>query len=135
MKSVYMRATGNCFVMIDMMSHYIFAKYLSEGVIGQTMYVLNNIALVVGMPERIYYDGRTLQDMAFATFCQLQNVQLKPYVSNSNAYVQALANYFISLVHYENLDPDTLTLRLWEMRSYAVFNPSCLLYTSPSPRD
>ena len=84
MKSVYMRATGNCFVMIDMMSHYIFAKYLSEGIIGQIMYVLNNIALVVGMPERIYYDGRTLQDMAFATFCQLQNIQLKPYVSNSN---------------------------------------------------
>ena len=78
MKSVYMRATGNCFVMIDMMSHYIFAKYLSEGVIGQIMYVLNNIALVVGMPERIYFDGRTLQDMAFATFCQLQNIQLKP---------------------------------------------------------
>ena len=133
MKSVYMRATGNCFVMIDMMSHYIFAKHLSEGLIGEIMYVLNSIALVVGMPERIYYDGKTLQDMAFATFCQIQDIQLKPYASNSNAYVQALANYFISLVHYENLDPDTLTLRLWEMRSYAVFNPRAFDGTTHSP--
>ena len=114
MKSVYMRATGNCFVLIDMMSHYIFAKHLYKEKIGKIMYVLNNIVLVVGMPERIFFDGRTLQDPAFATFYQLQNIQLKPYVSNSNAYVQALANYFISLVYYENLDYETLTLRLWE---------------------
>ena len=102
MKSVYMRATGNCFVMIDMMSHYIFAKHLHTGKISEIMYVLNNIILVVGMPERTFFDGLTFQDPAFATFCQLQNVQLKPYVSNSNAYVQSLSNLMAQLIlHYD----------------------------------
>ena len=60
--------------MIDMMSHYIFAKHLHKGKIGEIMYVLNNIGLVVGMPERIFFDGITFQDPAFATFCQLQSI-------------------------------------------------------------
>ena len=80
--------------------------------IQEITYNLNNIVLVVGMPERIYYDGAPFQDSAFVTFCQLQDILLKQYVAYSNAYVQALANYFISLVHYGNFDYDTLTLSL-----------------------
>lgn len=80
MKSVYMQATGNCFVMIDMMSYHIFAKHLKSGKISEIMYVLNNIVLVIGMPERIFYDGPTFQDPAFATFYQLQDIMLKQYV-------------------------------------------------------
>ena len=133
MKPVYMRVTGNCFVMIDMMSHYILAKHLRSGKISAIMYVLNNIVLVLGMRERIFFDGSTFQDPAFATYCQLQDIQWKQYVSNSNAIIQALANYFISLVHYENFDFDTLTLRLWEMRSYAVSNPRAIDGTTYSP--
>ena len=59
---------------------------------------------------------------AFVNFCQLQNIFLKQYVSNSNAYVQVLANNFLSLVHYGNYEDQELNRQLWDFRSFPAFN-------------
>ena len=68
MKSVYVRVTYVYFVMIDMASHYIFAKRLTYGIIQELMSVINDMALVIGMPERFYYDSTHFANEAFPAF-------------------------------------------------------------------
>ena len=122
MKAVYIRATKKCFIMIDMVSHYIFAKKVTHCIVPELIYIINDIALVVGMPDKFFYDSPPFNTDAFTKFCQVQSIYVKQYVPNSNPHAQILADHFISLVHYGNFDIPELNKRLWELRSFPVYN-------------
>ena len=123
MKSVYVRVTYVYFVMIDMASHYIFAKRLTYGIIQELMSVINDMALVIGMPERFYYDSTHFATEAFARFCQIQDICCQQYSPNSNMLVQTLANSFMALVINTDYDETEINRRIWEFRSFPSFHP------------